>query len=305
MSSSSSLEMFAKLTDSSRGGRSVHGFDPPSPDESTLRIATPVDGNNSLSAGHKVLVIDDDVDVREMMVRYLGKRGFDVRTAASGMEGLELAKKLRPVAITLDAIMPGLDGWAVLAALKADHETADVPVIMVTMVDNRRRGQIMGADEYIVKPIEWPRLLEVLERLVTAGDKRSLLVVDDDEPTREMLRRNLQQHGWSVLEAEHGAAALDILAVKSPAAILLDLMMPVMDGFEFLNRQAADARGIPIIVVTAKDPTPEEFERLNGRAARVLLKGHYTQEELLQEICRWVDTHVDASNVILGDKQNA
>jgi CheY-like chemotaxis protein/nitrogen-specific signal transduction histidine kinase len=303
--SSSSLETFSSLTGSSRTGKKTFGHERVPPDDSIWRTVEFARVPAPPATGQTVLVIDDEADVREMMTRYLGARGFDVRTAASGIEGLELARMLRPVAITLDAIMPGLDGWAVLAALKADRELADIPVIMVTMVDNHRRGQIMGAAEYIVKPIDWQRLSRVLDRFVTANGNRSLLVVEDDESSREMMRRNLERDGWSVLEAVHGAEALEILAVRTPAAILLDLMMPVMDGFEFLNRQSADARAIPIIVITAKDPTPAEYERLNGRAARVLLKGQYTQEDLLQEIHRWVDGHVQGTTAIPGDKQNA
>jgi hypothetical protein len=176
---------------------------------------------------------------------------------------------------------------------------------MVTMVDNPRRGQIMGADEFIVKPIDWQRLSRIVARYMTVDGSQSILIVEDDSTTRELLRRNLESDGWTVLEAEHGAKALEILAVTTPAAILLDLMMPVMDGFEFLDRQSADARAIPVIVITAKDPTPEEFGRLNGRAARVLQKGQYTQEQLLQEIHRWVEEHVPATAATRGDKQNA
>jgi signal transduction histidine kinase/DNA-binding response OmpR family regulator len=252
-----------------------------------------------------VLVIDDDPNVRELMSRYLGAHGFDIRTATGGIEGLEMARELRPAVITLDAIMPGLDGWGVLAALKANEETADIPVVMVTMVDNQQRGQVMGADEFLVKPIDWDRLAQILSRYTTREGHRIVLIVEDESATREIMRRHLQHDGWTVLEAEHGAQALQILATTKPAVILLDLMMPVMDGFEFLDRRSEESRSIPVVVITAKDPTPEEYQRLNGRTARVLQKGQYTQEELLWEIHQWVDEHLPTVPAKTGEEKDA
>ena len=244
--------------------------------------------------GRLVLVIDDDFAVREMMERHLVSHGFRVVTAANGFDGLEKARKLRPAVITLDAIMPELDGWAVLGALKASEDTCNIPVVMVTVMDKEDRGLALGATEFLPKPIDWDRLADTLSRFT--GDKRekSILVVDDDAATREILRRNLEGDGWSVLEAENGAAALETLATIRPAAVLLDLMMPVMDGFEFIVNysQVAEWLSIPVLVLTAKDPTSAERERLEGQVVRVLRKGDYTHEELLAEIHRRVDSHL-------------
>ena len=255
--------------------------------------------NAQLPAGSAriVLVVDDDPNVREMMHRHLESQGFRVISAADGLEGLEVAKRMRPAVITLDAIMPGLDGWAVLAALRTDQETAKIPVVMVTITDDEQRGFSLGAAEFVAKPIDWGRLSEVLAKYTGNKRDRSILIVDDESKDREILRRNLERDGWDVLEAEHGKAALEILATEHPAAILLDLMMPVMDGFEFLAEycQLAEWLSIPIVVLTAKDPTPEELERLEGSVVRVLQKGQYSNDELLREIHRRVDKHILAN----------
>jgi signal transduction histidine kinase/CheY-like chemotaxis protein len=241
-----------------------------------------------------VLVVDDDANVREMMHRYLETQGFRVITAADGFEGLELAKRMRPAVITLDAIMPGLDGWAVLAALRTDRDTSSIPVVMVTITDDEKRGYSLGAAEFVSKPIDWDRLSKVLANYTGEKRDRSILVVDDQAEDREILRRNLERDGWSVLEAEHGKAALELLATERPAAILLDLMMPVMDGFEFLAEycQLAEWLSIPVVVITAKDPSPEELTRLEGSVVRVLQKGRFSHDELLREIHRRVDKHI-------------
>lgn len=244
-----------------------------------------------------VLVIEDDEDARELMERYLGGQGFQVISAATGIEGLKMARELKPAVITLDAVMPGLDGWAVLAALKADEQTAGIPVVMVTILDQQQRGQVMGASDFIVKPIHWERLSQVLARLAGHQHDRSVLIVDDEAPTREIMRRHLQTDGWRVIEAEHGAEALEVLAHQRPSVILLDLMMPTMNGFEFLDELAKfpEWLSIPIIVVTAKDPTPDEMERLNRMTVQLLQKGRSSQAELLDAIHRRVNRHLQES----------
>jgi PAS domain S-box-containing protein len=244
--------------------------------------------------GRLVLVIDDDQAVREMMQRHLTSHGFSVVTAENGYEGLALARKLKPAVITLDAIMPGLDGWSVLGALKAGEETGSIPVVIVTVMDKAEHSQALGATEFLSKPIDWDRLAQVLARYTGNKRDRSVLVVDDDENVREMLRRNLEADGWSVLEAQHGLEALEKLAEREPAAVVLDLMMPVMDGFEFILRysQVPQWLSIPVLVLTAKDPTPDEQRHLQGQVARVLRKGDYSEEELLAESHRRVDIHL-------------
>ncbi|MGH7416639.1 MAG: response regulator, partial [Candidatus Rokuibacteriota bacterium] len=168
-----------------------------------------------------VLVIDDEAAVRDLMQRFLIKEGFRVVTAPGGEEGLRRARELRPDAITLDVMMPGMDGWAVLSALKADPEVADIPVIMLTIVDDKNLGYALGASDYLSKPIDRERLVTVLKQ---HRRDRPVLVVDDDAGLRQLLRRMLEPEGYAVVEAENGRAALERLRDVSPSVVLLDLM---------------------------------------------------------------------------------
>jgi CheY-like chemotaxis protein/anti-sigma regulatory factor (Ser/Thr protein kinase) len=233
-----------------------------------------------------VLVIDDDPTVHDLLQRFLSKEGLRMVAATGGEEGLRLAKELRPVVITLDVMMPGMDGWAVLTALKADLEVADIPVIMLTIVDNKNLGYALGAVDYLTKPVDRDRLVAVLNKYRRNDPSRLVLVVEDETSTRAMLRRMLEREGWQVTEAEHGRVALARLAESRPALILLDLMMPEMNGFAFVEelRQRGEWRSIPVVVVTAQDLTPEDRRRLNGYVEKILQKGAYSREELLAEI---------------------
>ena len=234
----------------------------------------------------RVLVIDDDPTVRELMERFLTKEGFSVLTAANGVDGLRQAREARPAAITLDVLMPDLDGWTVLAALKGDPELADIPVIFVTIIDERTRGYSLGATDYMLKPVDRGRLAQVLKRICGDSPSRLILLVEDDETTRTVTRHALERDGWSVTQAENGRVALARVAEARPDAILLDLMMPEMDGFEFLAelRRHATWREIPVLVLTALDLTDEDRRRLNGEVERVMQKGAYDRDELLREV---------------------
>jgi signal transduction histidine kinase/DNA-binding response OmpR family regulator/HAMP domain-containing protein len=232
----------------------------------------------------RVLVIDDDATVRELMTRYLERESFTVLTAASGIEGLARARELHPAAITLDVMMPDLDGWAVLTALKGDPALADIPVILVTIVDEKQRGYALGAVEYMVKPIDRERLATLL--LALCGGTGHVLLVEDDADIRATMRQGLADAGWKVDEAPHGQAALAWLAKGRPDAIVLDLVMPEMDGFEFLAqiRRRPELRDLPVVVVTAMDLSETERRRLNGAVERVIQKSAGTGPELLREI---------------------
>jgi CheY-like chemotaxis protein len=250
-------------------------------------VATPADGRP------KILVVDDDQSVQDMLGRLLNKEGYEVIPVTRGEDVLALARQLRPAAITLDVMMPGMDGWSVLSALKADPELADIPVIMLTIVDDKNLGYALGAVDYLVKPVDHNRILSILRTHCQTGPHagRSALVVEDDPGTREMLRRTLEGDGWTVAEAGNGREALERVAAQKPALIVLDLMMPEMDGFEFLEelRQKPDWQAIPVVVVTARDLSAEDRMFLTGAmflggcVKRVLQKGTYRREELLQE----------------------
>jgi signal transduction histidine kinase/CheY-like chemotaxis protein/putative methionine-R-sulfoxide reductase with GAF domain len=230
-----------------------------------------------------VLVIDDEAAVRDLMQRFLTREGFRVVTAAGGEEGFRRARELRPDTITLDVMMPGMDGWAVLSALKADPDVADIPVVMLTIVDDKNLGYALGAADYLTKPIDRERLVTALRQ---HRRDRPVLVVDDDAEIRQLLRRMLEPEGYTVVEAENGRVALERLRETPPSVVLLDLMMPEMDGFAFVTefRRHEPWRAIPIVVITAKDLTREDRERLNGYVEKILQKGAYGRDQLLAEV---------------------
>ena len=233
-----------------------------------------------------VLVIDDEQPVRDVITRSFTAEGVHAVAAADGEEGLRLAIQLRPDLILLDVLMPKMDGWAVLTRLKNDPATAEIPVVMLTITSNQEMGYLLGAAEYLPKPVDRERLATILQRYRPVDGARNVLVVEDDVPTREVLRRSLQKQGWVVTEAENGRIGLEHLKEQPPALILLDLMMPVMDGFEFLSelRQNRSWDAVPVVVLTSKDLTPDERAALSGKVERILQKGAYSREALLAEV---------------------
>jgi signal transduction histidine kinase/DNA-binding response OmpR family regulator len=221
-----------------------------------------------------VLVVDDDPAAYDLLAAKLKGQSYRLVHAASGREALELARRIRPDAITLDVLMPQQDGWAVLAALKADDELCDIPVVMVTVVPDRSRGIALGAVDVLTKPVDRLHLATLLHRLVHHDG--AVLVVEDDADTREMIRQTVTKMGLTVAEAENGRAALRWLADNpAPAIILLDLMMPEMDGFEFLDtlKDRSDRCDIPVIVITGMQITAAECNRLLGQVRKVIAKG--------------------------------
>jgi CheY-like chemotaxis protein/anti-sigma regulatory factor (Ser/Thr protein kinase) len=229
-----------------------------------------------------VLVIDDDPATRDLLGRMLSRDGYRVLQAANGAAGLALARAHRPDVITLDVVMPGLDGWEVLSALKEDPEVAAIPVVMLTITDDRNLGFSLGASEYLTKPIERERLVSVLSRYRRAPGA-SVLIVEDDGDTRTMLRRSLEKEGWTITEAENGRVGLEKLQSTMPTLILLDLMMPEMDGFQFLEalRAKPGHADTEVVVMTAKVLTNEDRRLLNGGVQRVLQKGEHNEAAFL------------------------
>jgi adenylate cyclase len=237
----------------------------------------------------KVLVIDDEETVRDLMRRFLVREGFDVVTARDGAEGLALARQLHPAVITLDVMMPDLDGWEVLQALKRDPALASIPVVMLTIVDEKNRGYALGAADYLIKPIQRDQLRALLARHCGGGPGKHVLIVDDEPEARRWLARALTAEGWQPHEAEHGRAALARVRERRPDLILLDLLMPEMDGFEFLARLHADpGPRIPVVVVTAADLTDDDRRRLSGAVEKVLLKQSSSRDELLATLLELV-----------------
>ena len=251
-------------------------------DDGRTMVLDVSDGTRTL-ASDTILVIDDDPVVHDLMTRLLAKEGFQVVSAYTAEDGLRLAASLRPAAITLDIIMPGADGWNVLAALKSDPDLGDIPVVLATMTDDRNKGYALGAADFLTKPIDPVRLGSVLKKHTRQGARPAALIIDDDPTMREMMSRQLRSHGWDIVEASNGRTALQRIAARPPAVIILDLMMPELDGFDFITalRRNQTWREIPVVVVTAKDVTDDDRQRLNGFVRQVLVKGAYHREQLL------------------------
>ena len=232
------------------------------------------------------LVIDDDAHARDLLSRILMREHFRVITAQSGAEGLRLARELRPQLITLDVLMPAMDGWSVLAELKADPELAEIPVVVVSITDDSSLGFALGASEYLTKPVDRERLAAVVRKYAASRAGGLVLIVDDDRVSLALAREAVEGLGLRAIEAENGAEALAAFRRERPAMILLDLIMPVMDGFDFLDQLRREPGGAetPVAVVTAKDLSAEERSQLGLRRDRVIEKGGRSPEKLVGEI---------------------
>jgi len=235
-----------------------------------------------------ILVIDDEGKARNLLKDILTDAGYHVTMARNGKEGLRLALETRPSAITLDILMPEMDGWEVLRELKASADTAGIPVIIVSVSEDRLTGMALGAAGFVVKPVERSALLAEIEKLSTVQTVDRILVVDDDPVARDHLRMILGGERYRVETACGGEEALVLATADPPDVMVLDLMMPDVDGFtviERLRRKPA-TRDLPVIILTAKDLTSAERSRLNAAAQRVIAKGSMDKEYLLHEI-KW------------------
>lgn len=239
------------------------------------------------SSAITVLAIDDSPEALDIIQRTLTKGGYRVLTAESGESGVALAREHLPHVITLDVVMPKLNGWQVLATLKADPTLAQIPVVLISVVENRQIGLALGATDCLSKPIDWNRLNTTLSRLSPPSPSRSVLIVEDDPDAQELSRRILEKDGWNILVASNGREALDVIARQRPALVILDLMMPVMDGFSLVDVMQADPElaSIPILVLTSKTLSPEDHRRINGRVREILAKGDH-RSDLLTAIHR-------------------
>lgn len=238
--------------------------------------------------GIKLLIIDDNPLFHEEIQGPLSKAGFTLLHAFNGQEGLTLARKHLPKLITLDVVMPFMDGWAVLSTLKSDPELSKIPVILVTIVAEENLGFALGAVDYIFKPVNIDLLVSKVTQLVPDG--QSILVIDDDTEARELINKGVSKLGWKIIEAANGREALEQIAQSEPSIIILDLLMPEMDGFTFLKEIQKNQRwrNIPIIVVTAKDLSSEERNTLMVYTKKVFQKGLQTSKDLIESICEQI-----------------
>lgn len=260
-----------------------------------VAVAAPATAGNAGSPQQPVvLVIDDDAAAQDLMRTFLSRQGLHVIQATSGEEGLQLAKESKPALITLDVLMPEMDGWGVLARLKADPELAAIPVVMLTLGEDEPKGFALGATDFLTKPIDRDDFVRLLNRYRDGRDAYPVLLVEDDPGVRELMRRLLEKESCALTFAENGRIALDRVAEQIPALIVLDLMMPEMDGFEVIEalRRNETWRAIPIVVITAKDLTAEDRRRLNGYVEQVLDRGAFGHEELLRELGDRIATYL-------------
>ncbi len=234
-------------------------------------------------SSRRVLVIDDDSDSRVLLTHFLEELGCSVVEACSGAEGLQKARKERPALISMDLMMPGMTGWEALRALKEDPELRDIPVIIVSILAGEGdRSSLLGAVDLLPKPVDRAELMRVVARNLDPTRGRMILVVDDDPDTRTVLRNHLEEAGLVVRTAANGREAEASLAEGTPDAILLDLLMPVMDGMTFLKRLRDDPgrMGIPVIICTGKELSLDELTRIQTEAAGIVRKGEGFEEEL-------------------------
>ncbi|WP_227013997.1 response regulator [Paenibacillus psychroresistens] len=267
-----------------------------SPEQSLITNPPAANRKNSEEISQaSILIIDDDSSNHQLMRRYLAKEGWTLAFADSGQEGLRLAKKLHPEVICLDILMPSMDGWSVLSALKSDPELEDIPVVILSMTDDKQMGFALGASEFLTKPVPRERLVVVMDKYILHRTDHSVLVIEDDVMTSEMMAKLLHKEGYKVTQAANGRVALEEVAREIPQLILLDLMMPEMDGFQFVAelRKHEAWSAIPIVVLTAKTITSEDQMKLNGYVKGVIQKGSFDHKSLLAEIHRLITVAIE------------
>ncbi|MER8400006.1 response regulator [Mesorhizobium sp. M1348] len=248
----------------------------------------PAEPPSSRPSEQAVLIIDDEPAARTLIAKALAEAGLASIEAASGEEGIAAARAHRPAAIILDIIMPHQDGWSVLRSLKGDKELCEIPVILATILADRELGLSLGAVEYLTKPIDTRRLIRTIE--ACGGGNRDVLVIDDDQASRDFLRRILIKKGWRVHEASDGLRGLKLMKRLLPRLVLLDLLMPEMDGFQTLNemQQVPELQNIPVVVVTSKDLSADELKWLRDRAVSVVTKGANSRSKLVEALERQI-----------------
>jgi signal transduction histidine kinase/CheY-like chemotaxis protein len=236
-----------------------------------------------------ILVIDDEIPARELLASYLDP-DYQIVMAESGAEALQKARQLRPDAITLDVLMPGGDGFETLVALRRSPETAKIPIIIVSIVDQKQVGFALGAADYLIKPIRKPELLQSIRKHVLphADDDSAILLVDDDPKALELLSEVLRSAGYETQSVTSGTRALEVLSAKFVGAVLLDLLMPNMDGFQVIRhiREEPKLKELPILVMTAKALTPDEIDLLSRETQALFQKSGPWQQQLVVEVGR-------------------
>lgn len=271
--------------------------------ENTERSAEPEPQNNISTAEYanarKVMVVDDDPVARDLLKRHLEKDGYNVKTVSNGNEVIDLAREWQPDVITLDVLMPNVDGWTVLSKVKNDSLVSHIPVIMVSVVDEKQMGYTLGATDYISKPVRQSTLRDaVAKHIPDVLGQYNLLVIDDDEATRSVVRRTFEKLDCSVAEAVNGQSGWEQIEAQIPDLILLDLMMPEVDGFEFLSRvkKTNKWKDIPVIVLTAKTLTNDDYARLQGNVDKIYEKSEAPLVQILGAVSDQIRTILEPTD---------
>ncbi len=285
--------------ESEAGEGSTFGFALPAGSEGPTLKPVPRAGLDSGAStgpapgpGPTVVVVEDDRRSFDLLRVYLEAAGARVVSARDGKEGLDTVRRLSPAGVILDILLPGIDGWEVLAQLKADPGTAAIPVVVVSMLDERGRGFALGAAEYLVKPVGKEQLLAALYRATAMPERKHTVVAIDDDPLAiELVRASLEPEGWTVLGAATGQEGLALIRERQPSAVLLDLLMPGMDGFEVVEalRAEPDTKSVPVVILTSKSMTQQDKERLQGRITYVARKTEFDLSGLAG-LLRWAST---------------
>ncbi|MDH3231830.1 MAG: response regulator [Alphaproteobacteria bacterium] len=267
---------------------------------SPLFAAAPI---RSADTGRVVLVIDGDIDFLELTAWHLTRWGFRAVTASRGSEGLRLARDIQPFAILLDIALPDMDGWTVLRTLKNDAVLNPIPVVVSSTIDESERGREFGAADFMVRPIDWTQLFRTLADLLPRGDGRTVLMVDDDPTSREILRRSLEQAGWIVAEAASGDEGLDWIRDNAADLIVVDLMKPETDGKAFLEtfKSSEAAATVPVVLVTAEQMPDSERYALHRMADTVIDKEKAGWNEMVRVAMSSIDPRPVESTELTGE----
>jgi signal transduction histidine kinase/CheY-like chemotaxis protein len=279
---------------SEMGVGSTFGFAIPISQETDTRVEegaleTGTLTSESAERADTILVVEDDRRSADLLVLYLEDAGFRVVVARDGVEGLELAQQLTPSALILDILLPRLDGWDLLTRLKAAPETADIPVVIVSMLDERGEGFALGASDYLVKPVGREQIVESLRRCIPVpGERRTVVAIDDAPVDLDLIEAVLAPEGYSVFRATSGEEGVAMVRRERPAVVLVDLLMPEVDGFAVVERLRADdaTADVPIVVLTAKEMTAADRERLAGQISYLAKKGSFDRTELVKLVGR-------------------
>jgi CheY-like chemotaxis protein len=236
------------------------------------------------AAAPMVVVVDDDPVAQQILYQHLSSAGYAIRAVGDSREALSTIEELQPQLVILDIQMPYKDGWEVLTELRMSPTTADIPVVLCSILDEQRLGLALGANDYLVKPVRAERLLPALRRWLEPA--ASVLVIDDEAESRQILRAILEQADYIVREADNGRSGLAAVASAAPDMIVLDLMIPELDGFQVLAQLRADPRyaDLPVIVVTAKDLTTQEQVWLQECAQLAVQKNQFTPSEFVAQL---------------------